>query len=63
MNGLFFGVLSAVNWLPNLVSSQQDSACTEAKPEKKLKQGFGRWKTFSKGMVHRIIATIVVDLA
>ena len=40
MNGLFFKVLSAVNWLPNLVSSQQDSACTEAKPEKKIETRF-----------------------
>ena len=32
------------------------------KTETKLKQGCGRWKTFSKGMVHRIIATIAVNL-
>ena len=32
------------------------------KTETKLKQGCGRWKTFSKGMAHRIIATIAVNL-
>ena len=32
------------------------------KTETKLKQGCGRWKTFSKGMVHRIIATIAANL-
>ena len=32
------------------------------KTETKLKQGCGRWKTFSKGMVHRIIATIALNL-
>ena len=30
------------------------------KTETKLKQGRGGWKTFSKGMVHRIIATMAV---
>ena len=32
------------------------------KTETKLKQGCDRWKTFSKGMAHRIIATIAVNL-
>ena len=32
------------------------------KTETKLKQGCSRWKTFSQGMVHRIIATIAVNL-
>ena len=33
-----------------------------SKTETKLKQDCGRWKTFSKGMVHRIISTIAVNL-
>ena len=32
------------------------------KTETKLKQGCSRWKTFSQGMVHQIIATIAVNL-
>ena len=30
--------------------------------KKKLKQGCGRWETFIENMVHRIIATIAVNL-
>ena len=36
--------------------------CPEEKTETKLKERCGRWKTISKGMVHRIIATITVNL-
>ena len=57
---LKFCQLSNFCQLRNLFFSQRDLSW--GKTESKLKERCGRWKTISKGMVHRIIATITVTL-
>ena len=62
MNGWFFLSFVSCQLVAKFILLRAGFRLSWGKTETKLKQGCGRWKTFSKGMAHRIIATIAVNL-